>query len=232
MKAKFKSHYLPALACIAEKSNIRYYLNGIYITPTPLGGCLIMATNGHILSVIHDEQGYCDEPFIFTIPKNLLLEAKKPAARTRTFSKTPSARFVEIENEWAYIVDVVLQKETRTIGQAAPLIDGIYPDIMRVFPKIEDCKPVESISINLEYMAVFNKALGFLTKSYKGVKIMGTSVHDSFLVMPDVFDEKIFFVIMPMRIDAKTDWICDMKNKHTDLQEANKALKNLSNLFI
>ena len=40
-----------------SKEETRYYLNGVFIEPHPVGGAVLVATDGHRMLVAHDEKG-------------------------------------------------------------------------------------------------------------------------------------------------------------------------------
>jgi len=57
MKFSFDPSYVPLLSRFMAKQDIRYYLNGIRVEPSEKGGVYLVATNGHIMLVIHDLTG-------------------------------------------------------------------------------------------------------------------------------------------------------------------------------
>ncbi len=68
---KFASKHLPALMKFMAKNDLRYYLNGIHITPDPKGGAILVATDGHRILVIKDKDAVCKEDVIFSIDKGV-----------------------------------------------------------------------------------------------------------------------------------------------------------------
>ena len=214
MKAKFKSHYLPLLAGIAAKGDARHCLAGIRIEPAAPamgGGVLLIATDGDILCVVHDPYGRADEAGIIPVNNSILSQAKKPKNRG-----IGDKRFVEIDGDWLYIVDQLRGQNTRTAGVSIKLIEGKYPDISRVIPALSDAKPMESLTFKPSFMSSVHKAISFcgVRFSCEGVKIIGTGKDNSFLVIPALPQDKMFFVLMPRRDDDfNTDWIDKTKSQ-------------------
>ena len=216
MKARFRSHYLPLLAGIAAKGDARHCLAGIRIEPaSPAlgGGVLLIATDGLILCVVHDPYGRADEAGIIPIKKSILSQAKKPKHGKRYKADN---RFVVIDGDWLYIVDQLRGQNTRTAGVSIKLIEGKYPDVSRVIPALSDAKPMESLTFNPIFMSRVHKAISFcgVRFGYEGVKIFGTGEDKLFFLIPALPDDKMFFVIMPMRADNfNTDWIDKTKSQ-------------------
>ena len=50
----------------------RYYLNGIFIQPHAVQGVLLVSTDGHRMTVIHDETGHADQSAIVRLSPEAL----------------------------------------------------------------------------------------------------------------------------------------------------------------
>lgn len=57
-----KAEYINYLTCFASREETRYYLQGICVERHPEKGILLIATDGHRLGVIHDENGVLEGP--------------------------------------------------------------------------------------------------------------------------------------------------------------------------
>lgn len=62
--ARVNPKYFAAINLFAAENDVRYYLCGVYIEPHPEKGAVIVATNGHIIGIIHDPEGFCAKPII------------------------------------------------------------------------------------------------------------------------------------------------------------------------
>ena len=78
-----RADYLLAAALFVSTEETRYYLNGIYTEPHQAGGAVCVATEGHGLGCVYDDEGYCHNPqgvwhtSAITALKNLMTAAKK-----------------------------------------------------------------------------------------------------------------------------------------------------------
>lgn len=113
---------VPFMAC----QDVRYYLNGIYVEPDPLGGVTIAATNGHILAVMRSAEGVASEPIILTWSKPVTAHAKS------AHKKSPKAR-VELESLDGRLT-VKADKEELYIQAGKARHDAKYPDWRKVVP--------------------------------------------------------------------------------------------------
>lgn len=67
MKAIFNAkYYVEAGSFIDPESGSRYEISCISVEPHPVKGALIVATDGHVLGVWHDEQGSCIAPVLLS----------------------------------------------------------------------------------------------------------------------------------------------------------------------
>lgn len=70
--------FAAACAFVADPKDPRWYLRYVRIEPCPGGGALLVATNGHRLISIRDENGVCETPFLaFGRNRSLIAECKK-----------------------------------------------------------------------------------------------------------------------------------------------------------
>lgn len=144
-----------ALWPFAAKEDYRYFLNGVLIEPHPKEGVVIVATNGHMMMVAHDENGYSNGRHIVTVSKPMLSLCKKK--QTRTFDAIKNLQFVgETVLAWRTLYTETEDPETQNIVRKETLkrpsfsekfkpgvamaeeskgIDGKYPDWQRVVPQ-------------------------------------------------------------------------------------------------
>jgi len=109
-----------------SKEETRYYLMGVYVTPHPEGGVLMVATNGHVAIAIHDESGYCAEPAIVEVSKPVLA-ACKPKKDCKTRLRADMGEVIVYATKGQF-------KEEAIAISSRPFIEGTFPDYRRVFP--------------------------------------------------------------------------------------------------
>ena len=126
---------LKGLTAVAPKNDVRYYLNGIYITPTRF-----IATDGHMMVVVEQETADVVEPVIVcrTDLSNKLKMFNKKSELTLNF----------VDGE-PYLNEMKLNT-----------VDGRYPDVSRVINRYEsETKTAEPIGFDLVLMAQMCKAI-------------------------------------------------------------------------
>lgn len=107
-----------AYLCTAKKDP-RYYLQGIAIQPSRDSGANIIATDGHIMLVIHDPNGVCDKDMIVSLPSPAITQCKgKKAGSVATIEQTGT--------------DLLLRLPLSV--HAVELVDARFPDWRAVMP--------------------------------------------------------------------------------------------------
>ena len=82
MTTRVSAHLLHAAFQIAGENDVRFYLNGVYVTPHKDGGVLLTATNGVSAVFIHDVNGYTDVDVIVARFKITAKDRKAKSAIT------------------------------------------------------------------------------------------------------------------------------------------------------
>jgi hypothetical protein len=104
--ARFKAKYLHAVRRILDRAREMQFLRGtvgLFVEPMPQG-CLLIATNGHAIAIIHDASGFANKPFRMLLPK-AFVERAAPPKPLQVFIEGPD----EIEwPEWAQPGDVFI----------------------------------------------------------------------------------------------------------------------------
>lgn len=147
MKLNIKARLVAAVAQFKASNDIRYYLNGVYVEPGPLGGVIIVATNGHAMGAWLDETGEIERPAI------LRVRAKLQAACQGADTK----RLFIIDDRLA----VVDAKGTELYVQPEPgkwEVPGKFPDHMRVLQTVSGGPSLHD-ALNPEYVALIDRAL-------------------------------------------------------------------------
>ena len=138
---------LKGLTAVAPKNEVRYYLKGVYITPTKL-----IATNGYMMAVVEQETSGVVEPVIVC--------RTDLANKLKMFNKKSELALNFVDGE-PYLNEMKLN-----------IVDGRYPDVSRAINRYEsETKSVEPIGFDLVLMAQMCKAIDTIADN----KIKGAS---------------------------------------------------------
>lgn len=132
----------------ASNEQTRYYLNGAFIEAVEGGGVRIVATDGHVLGVFHDPEGYTSHDCIASLPKDALAAIKRARDPEKVWFGIvglhegvgrQEARVLDAENlnltldEVAVALADVKNPYIAWSG-IVELIDGTFPEYQRVIP--------------------------------------------------------------------------------------------------
>jgi len=196
IKFEINIQALLAMLHIAAKDDIRYYLNGIFITTEYEGFVRYVATNGHLMGVYRDK----------------IMTEEKPAA-TNLIINRDVLKSVKLQKYTNYgtltIEDAVVEGEIKkprkcTLEYAGMSIgfvevDGKFPDYMRVLPVTASG---ETAQFNTALLMNFVKVGEvFLGKKKEVVPYVAHNGKETSAVMiPGLPD--FIGAIMPFRIDS------------------------------
>ena len=134
-KVRFNAKYISALSEFMGKNDVRYYLNGAFVTPHHDKGVILAATDGHTMVIIHDSEGESNGDHIFSISKGMIAASKK---RMSGVGKPEAIELIgdvgyvrQFMSDLAYDPNIVSMD--MHVEHCQP-IDGKYPDIKRVIP--------------------------------------------------------------------------------------------------
>lgn len=201
----------------------RYYLDGVHVSPSPQGGAVLTATDGHLLITLHDPGGIVSGEGILSLTKQMkaalkvsgvLLEKRLLLAR----ADRGSGR--------AFVVDVATngdgddysphvaaraifdEPDKRVVcAQFGPvLIDGQFPDWRHILPaKMRPDAPVPVL--DPAQLARIAKALSPSHKMRRTLVLTATGERPSIepvVVTSSQFDAPAgVAVLMPIRDDTK-----------------------------
>lgn len=179
-----KSHTQASIQFAAD-NDIRYYLNSVYIETGPRGALLI-ATNGHILSVARIHAEPLPESNII-IPRSMVEKIKAPKKGnpcvTLTYDDTGEKREITLKDGDSQVSMIE--------------VDGKYPDWRRVIP---DSLTGETACYDFKYLACCQKAAEILGNRYCAILHNGNSPG-----VVDFSNDGFMAIVMPMRgnTDAK-----------------------------
>lgn len=143
--------------------DVRYYLNGVLVEPIDGGGCMLVATNGHWIAMIHSQDASTDKSRILHVSP-AMEEAVREAARDSLAKAT-------IESESSRIV--LAGSYERYIEPGAPFIEGKFPIWRKIIPPVEFLQPGLIAPLQSRYISALHKAAD--KDHYSGVKFW----HDS-----------------------------------------------------
>lgn len=142
---------MEAMAVIASKEETRYYLCGVYIQPHKDGGLVLVATDGHIIVVVRDYQGYAEgAPQIWDFPGHAAIVKAKLSTIDKKRKTTALLRYEQIGTRFKvgmafdnHADDLkLLEFDDPVVELVADkvAIDGTYPDYVRIIPQIDDAR--------------------------------------------------------------------------------------------
>lgn len=213
MNLKISARALSFCAHFMAKQDIRYYLNGVCVTPMPadIGGVLVAATDGHTMGMWHDAKGEADRQVIMRVSPGLLSAAAKGGV-VRTVGERLAVVHLntktEIEDNEAY----VQANEDRAYADPKADVErweipGKFPDVLRVVPDLADLDRSTGQhlgAINAKYLARIEKAMP-KTGKYGSSCIIRQKNADSAALVQFPQQHEAAVVIMPMRSDLQKD---------------------------
>ena len=170
---RVRAKHFAAAYLFASTEETRYYLNGVLVEPHPDGGVLLVATDGHRMVAIRDEEGETNGSWICAAPREIMALCRK---RAKQFGSAPGhIHFVDTSafvtavsfcpdrdknQEWGDPTKI----DKHHLGIAyAPAIDGTYPNWRVVFRMSEPTETPSYTELNGEYLADFSRAAKILS---------------------------------------------------------------------
>lgn len=140
MKFAFDPKYLPLLSRVAAKMDIRYYLNGIRVEPAEIGGVYLVATNGHIMAIVHDAIGVFEgdpkEYASIRVTPGLVSACKSRDAKIYGSRVLLDGKRLSLGPDFGHE-----HVPTELFVQAGdPIIHGSFPDWRRLIPNFSQLK--------------------------------------------------------------------------------------------
>lgn len=199
-RAVISAKYLPLLGAFrAGHDDVRYYLHGISIEPHEEQGAYIVATDGHRMVVVHDEEAQVFAPMLLNPEPLIIRESKR-------------ALLADFEGDKCELQD---ENEAFLLSARAPSIDGNFPDWRTLIPADNfECFPG---SLDPELLAAIRKA-PFGDKSQAAMFYVRTD-KPTVIRFPSL--PEIFVLVMPMSVPAMTlkpEWIKKRKKTKAPAQ--------------
>lgn len=143
MQYELNLNFVKGLAVIIPKSEIRYYLKGLYIEASKGEGVFMVSTDGHRLAIIKDDGFQSDGDYSFIIPLETITQLVKLMDKTDVMALLS---YNQTDNQ------ITIQYKGNTI-KCAP-IDGKFPDFRRIVPAEVSG---EAGQYNADYISDFKK---------------------------------------------------------------------------
>lgn len=208
--SKFIARVDPKLFAAAmlfqAKGDVRYYLNGVAIQQHPKKGVLIVATNGHVCFVAHDETGYVDSDRIVQIEDKTIGRSLAGTFSGYLYIAEKSCWLAEYEiGEEQEAIEPCPFKNPPKRYSKCNLVEGKFAEWKKVVPKQEAFAGSYAMPpINHEYLELIAKT----------VKLLSPKGHDAILSYPQsceggvvafrasgTFADNVLMLVMPMRYD-------------------------------
>lgn len=230
IRAKFKSSYLGAASIFAAKTDVRYYLNGIYVEPVKGGGVNLVATDGHRMIIIHDKEGYASRGFIIPNHKALYALCKKRPKVKRGAIDPESVTSVLIDGDTMYAMKEWYRREDganlKRPGKKQVHVDnfecswpfkeieGKFPDFRNVIAKTEEADGEDERAGMFAFNPHYVRSLCEVQKI-----IVGATNFDCVMAKVQNWDKAImyrfdhpdmknvFAMIMPMRFTQRDQFV-------------------------
>lgn len=207
MKAKFSAAMMRWVSPSMGKRDIRAYLNGFRVEPHPVKGVLLIATNGHKMSIAYDEDGECDGIMVVAAPPRSCLSMCSKEKDTALMSR--KGKTVTIENDRLTLLGPMGQELYLMPGKA--LIEELNPLAWRrVVPNRDGSglEPAGNTVVHGKYIADIVSELPLLARGNGyGVRMWrrkAESEHDNYATRPVIMEVcglPIMAVIMPLYSD-------------------------------
>lgn len=194
-----------AAAIFVSTEETRYYLNGVHVTPHHEKGAVLVATDGHRLIVIHDEEGECTKAETINLPQPLRDALLDWIVDTQDDEWGDDETIKILGTDRTLRVDDKGKPEIERLvrGLEDCRIDGKYPEWQKVVPKPFDGQRA-SPSFSGTYLGDFGRAAKLISKSHgtgaDRLRVVGGGTEaDAGLIL---FKQSFAFgVIMPLKAD-------------------------------
>jgi hypothetical protein len=158
---------LRAVLPFMARDDVRYYLNGILVEPYN-GGCLLVATNGHLAAIIESKAARCDQKRILALSTDEFRAAIAGRIAPHRMDEDDEDDLPDTFNGDNFegtleIADAEARAVMRnSLGNEAfilpgkPFLEGQYPDWRKIVPPIESLKPGIPSALAGRYLAMLN----------------------------------------------------------------------------
>ncbi len=207
--ARVNPKYFAAINLFSAVQDVRYYLNSVYVEPHPEKGVVIVATNGHVMGLIHDPDGWAERPIIVgSITKALTSACMSKGSKKE--ATVPTALFISERGAVVHCGEEAGRSidpfsEFTTHLSRIDLIEAVYPDWRKVLPKKRD-RSEQFPCIQAGYLALIERVAKILVGPNRfatGIELESRGRDLSVVARfahPELSD-RFVGVIMPLRQD-------------------------------
>jgi hypothetical protein len=204
------------VAPFRDIDNVRHYLGGVYIEPVA-EGCMLVATNGHVIAALHSRGSQADQARILSVSTDLA-----DAARNKLGSLSVAdadARAVISEPADGKPVEHYIQP-------GAAFIDGKFPNWRKVIPSPTSLRPNLMAHIATRYLLLACSAVANTRDdgryTYLSFWCASEKPEVSATVVRYSNCPELIVAVMPVRAGAGEaywpDWMTDAIEKATQVQ--------------
>ena len=183
---------------IAKSGGLRFYLRGINVSPSPGGGAIVCATNGHAMGVYHDRNAVCEVAATFMFDRGALAACAGGGAERQVVMRNGRLTVIDKHGNEIYI------------QPGSPVVDGSipFPSYEKVIPRAETLQRGMVAAVNGTLIGLVTQAAivadrtlrsGILTRGIEFFNVDGSANACTLArvaVLPD-----FLAVLMPLRVD-------------------------------
>ena len=216
--ARVNPRYFAAINLFQANNDVRYYLNGVYIEPHPDKGAIIVATNGHVVGIMHDPDGFCAKPIIVGDITKPLISACRSKGMIRGIP--PTGLYI---TDGGAIVDCgdlhhgKIEPFSKCVMHLSriTLIDAVFPKWRDVLPIVRQTEMASTL-VQAQYLTLFEAVVKALAIQRTSDGIRMELPDDSRKVVVRIggidMSERFVAVVMQLRDETRPknilpDWL-------------------------
>ena len=238
--ARVNPQLFAAAAGFQANGDVRYYLGGVAIQPHPDQGVWMVATNGHVLIVLHDQQGHADENMIVRIKDRGMLTAMTKAKAGQLFVGKQGSALTELSlgQDEQHKEPCFFENPPARFCQSE-IIDGKFPAWQKVIPSNESVGGHQMPFIAAKYFELVGKTSRLLAGKHAIVGSYAQADGNSTAVfrINSQHTSEILIYVMPMKYEpddtivpklierARIEYMRDQEKLETAWDEAHKENK-------
>jgi hypothetical protein len=212
---------LRAVLPFMARGDVRYYLNGVLVEPYN-GGCILVATNGHVAAIIESKAARCDQVRILALSTDefrAAIRGRIPSYRypidaddedpddlpSDVHSENFAGTLEVADAESHAIVRTSLGNEAYVLP-GKPFLEGKFPDWRKIVPPVASLKPGVPSALAGRYLALMNHPVLVSDQRHQQVlfygdeRKAGNAVTVRFEGIPN-----LVVLVMPMKTDKPAD---------------------------
>lgn len=187
--------------------DIRYYLNGIRVERASIGGCFIVACDGHTLAVDHDKDAVLEgaDSVIFAVKPALLVACRKTLRRPWIHKVQMHVLLQDGRVRVAPDFEQVCNDAELYVQSGRSIIEGTYPAWRKVVPDFDKLKLGFAEPFNARLMERFAEAGEYGGSRITGIKCWQAAPNGA-VVVQMLGIPSMLGLLMTMRDTVPTDF--------------------------